>query len=359
MTLQTRVVVVDDSDLGCALLSKMIEQHLDIECVGMATDANSAHDVARMQRPDVILLAANMRRIDSPSCLTWLRTLMPTPVVLVVPRTERAAEFTMEALETGTVDFVTAARGDVAGDLIRFSEEVACKIRVATCAPQRLSSGLGCTAARFHARRPLCIGRVCTDEVIFIGAASGGIQATREVLANMPPDAPAVLVALPLPPGFTRGYVSWLNQLCRMTVIQATDGGRILPGHVYLPPDGMHLMVESMPHGLVARVRGCDTADLDEAAANTLFASAARVVGSMAIGVMLTGEGSDGVRGMKQMHDAGSWNVAQDKATSISFDMPGQAIEANAVDQVVALPVIAQRVIDRLRDDFDGRVQHD
>jgi two-component system, chemotaxis family, protein-glutamate methylesterase/glutaminase len=193
------------------------------------------------------------------------------------------------------------------------------------------------------------LGRLSTEKLIFIGASTGGTEATREVLVNLPADCPAVLITQHMPPGFTKSYAARLDGLCRISVAEAVDGERILPGHAYLAPGGFHLSVERSGANYIARVQDGEPVNRHKPSVEVLFDSAARVVGRNALGVMLTGMGADGARAMKTMRDAGSHNIAQDEHSCVVFGMPREAIAHGAVHEVLPLQQIAPRLLEWLR----------
>jgi two-component system chemotaxis response regulator CheB len=193
------------------------------------------------------------------------------------------------------------------------------------------------------------MGRLSTEKVIFIGASTGGTEATKEVLTHLPPDAPAVVITQHMPPGFTTSYAKRLDGLCRIRVKEAADGERVLPGHAYIAPGGLHLSVERSGANYVARVRDGEPVNRHKPSVEVLFQSAARVAGPNAIGIMLTGMGADGAKAMREMRDAGSFNVCQDEASCVVFGMPREAIAHGAANEVLPLQQIAPRVIEHLR----------
>ena len=196
---------------------------------------------------------------------------------------------------------------------------------------------------------PSSLGRLSTEKILFIGASTGGTEATREVLVNLPADFPAVMITQHMPPGFTKSYAARLDSLCRIRVKEASDGERVIPGHAYIAPGGLHLSVERSGANYVARVRDGEPVNRHKPSVEVLFDSAARVVGPNALGVMLTGMGADGARAMKTMRDAGSWNVCQDEASCVVFGMPREAIAHGAAHEVMPLTRIAPALIERLR----------
>jgi two-component system chemotaxis response regulator CheB len=193
------------------------------------------------------------------------------------------------------------------------------------------------------------LGRLSTEKIIFIGASTGGTEATKEVLTALPADCPAVVITQHMPPGFTRNYAARLDGLCKISVQEARDGERILPGHAYIAPGGMHLSVERSGANYLARVQDGDPVNRHKPSVEVLFKSAARCVGPNAIGIMLTGMGADGAKAMREMRDAGAYCVAQDEATCVVFGMPREAIAAGAVQEVLPLNKIADHLMDHLR----------
>jgi two-component system chemotaxis response regulator CheB len=351
---KTTVVVVDDSALVRGLLAEIINRQPDMMCVGAASDPLVAREMIRTLNPDVITLDVEMPRMDGIDFLSRLMRLRPMPVVMVSTLTERGAEVTMRALELGAVDFVSKPKIGVADGLRQLGDDITDKIRTAARATVRRlpaappAPGAGKPGEPAPAA-PTSLGRLSTEKIIFIGASTGGTEATREVLVKLPADAPAVLITQHMPPGFTKSYAARLNAMCRIRVSEATDGERVLPGHAYIAPGGFHLSVERSGANYVARVRDGEPVNRHKPSVEVLFQSAARVVGPNALGVMLTGMGADGARAMKELRDAGSWNIAQDEASCVVFGMPREAIAVGAVHEVLPVAQIGPRLIERLR----------
>ena len=358
---KTRVVVVDDSALVRGLLAEIINRQPDMECIGAASDPIVAREMIRNLNPDVITLDVEMPRMDGIDFLSKLMRLRPMPVVMVSTLTERGAEVTLRALELGAVDFVAKPKIGVADGLRLLAEDITDKVRTAASAHvRRLPPAAGVAAAapagtaqHSSSLRPAApvagIGRLSTEKIIFIGASTGGTEATKEVLMNLPADAPAVVITQHMPPGFTKSYAARLNGLCRIRVKEAADGERILPGHAYIAPGGFHLSVERSGANYLARVRDGEPVNRHKPSVEVLFESAARVVGPNALGVMLTGMGADGAKAMKVMRDAGSYNYCQDEASCVVFGMPREAIAAGAAQEVLPLQRIAPALVERLR----------
>ena len=375
MTLKpkTRVVVVDDSALVRSLLTEIINRQSDMVCVGAASDPLVAREMIRQLNPDVITLDVEMPHMDGIDFLSRLMRLRPMPVVMVSTLTERGAEVTLRALELGAVDFVAKPKIGVADGLQRLAEDITDKVRTAAraqvrrlaspAAPSAPSSPAAAAAAALEAAKsgrgpaspgtataaPLRLGHLSTEKLIFIGASTGGTEATRAVLTQLPPDAPGIMITQHMPPGFTRSYAMRLDSQCSIRVKEASDGERVLPGHAYIAPGGRHLSVERSGANYIARVSDGEPVNRHRPSVEVLFESAARVVGRNALGVMLTGMGADGAKSMKLMRDAGSFNVCQDEASCVVFGMPREAIAHGAAHEVLPLARIAPALIERLR----------
>jgi len=348
---KTTVVVVDDSALVRSILAEIINRQRDMVCIGAAADPLVAREMIRDLNPDVITLDVEMPRMDGIDFLSRLMRLRPMPVVMVSTLTERGAEVTMKALELGAVDFVAKPKIGVADGIRQLADDITDKIRIAAKAHIRRapSASAASAAAAVKPESVINIGRLSTEKVIFIGASTGGTEATKDVLIKLPADCPAVVITQHMPPGFTRSYAARLDSLCRISVKEAQDGERILPGHGYLAPGGFHLSVERSGANYIARVRDGEPVNRHKPSVEVLFESAARVVGPNALGIMLTGMGGDGAKAMKQMRDAGSYNLVQDENSCVVFGMPKEAINAGAADEVLPLDKIAARLIERLR----------
>ena len=348
MPVKTRVVVVDDSALVRSLLTEIIDRQPDMCCVGAAADPLVAREMIRNLNPDVITLDVEMPHMDGIEFLSRLMRLRPMPVVMVSTLTERGADVTLKALELGAIDFVAKPKIGIGDGLRQLGADITDKIRTAARARvHRLVAPPAPGSAA--AAPPAALGRLSTEKIIFIGASTGGTEATREVLVKLPADAPAVMITQHMPPGFTKNYAARLDGLCRISVTEAVDGERVLPGHAYLAPGGHHLSVERSGANYIARVRDGEPVNRHKPSVEVLFESAARVVGRNALGVMLTGMGADGAAAMKTMRDAGSWNIAQDEASCVVFGMPREAIAHGAAHEVLPLAQIAPRLMDWLR----------
>jgi two-component system chemotaxis response regulator CheB len=272
---------------------------------------------------------------------------------MVSSLTERGADTTLKALELGAVDFVSKPKVDVAGTLSAFGEEILGKIRVAAGArvmaraasatpiqPKHSADAI-LPAAASAARRLLRT----TDRIIAVGASTGGTEAIREFLTAMPADSPAIVIAQHIPAAFSAPFTRRMDSLCAMSVCEPIDGQQIMPGHVYIAPGGRHLMVERDGARYLCRISDGPPVNRHIPSVDVLFRSVAQKVGPNAVGVILTGMGDDGARGLKEMREAGAPTIAQDEASSVVWGMPGAAVKLGAVAEVLPLNMVAGAVM--------------
>ncbi len=351
-----RVVVVDDSALVRSLLSEIINTQADMVCVGAANDPLVAREMIRELDPDVITLDIEMPKMDGLDFLGRLMRLRPMPVLMISTLTERGAEVTMKALELGAVDFVAKPRIGLVDGIKELASNIVEKIRIAASAkvhrgtrpslPNTSSTQSTVTAA-------IALGRVSTEKLVFIGASTGGTEAIKEILVKLPADSPGVVITQHMPPGFATSFAARLNGLCLITVQEAVNGARILPGHAYIAPGGKQFWVAKSGANYLCVVEDGELVNRHRPSVEVLFRSAAKVVGRNAFGIMLTGMGNDGAKAMKEMKDAGSYNYVQDEASCIVFGMPREAILSGAADEVLALTDIAAALLQRLKGSSD------
>lgn len=342
---RTRVLVIDDSALIRRVLSEIINAQPDMVVVAQAPDPIVAREQIRALNPDVITLDVEMPRMDGLAFLEKLMRLKPTPVVMVSTLTERGSETTLRALELGAVDFVSKPKIDIAHGMQDYAEQITDKIRAAAVARVRK---LAPTAAPTGAGVSLPARPASgwsTEKLIIVGASTGGTEAIREFLEPLPPDIPGILITQHMPEAFTRSFARRLDGLCRITVKEAADGERILPGHAYIAPGHSHLLVRRSGANYMTELSQAAPVNRHRPSVDVLFRSAATHVGRNAIGVILTGMGRDGAAGMREMHEAGAWNIAQDEDSCVVFGMPKEAINSGGVDAVLPLKSISGAVI--------------
>ena len=333
-----KVLIVDDSAVMRQILKEILSRDPAVEVVGVATDPMVARDKILRLQPDVLTLDVEMPRMDG---LTFLEKLMrahPMPVVMISSLTDRGCETTLRALELGAVDFVSKPKIDVADGTVLLANEILEKVKAAAQARiigvrKKLAAGPS---------RPLPSQALIksTHQVIAIGASTGGTEALRELLEPLPPDSPGIVMVQHMPEKFTRSFADRLDSLCRIRVKEAQDGDRILPGHALLAPGNFHMEVLRSGAEYRVRVFAADPVNRHRPSVDVLFHSCARYLGSNVVGVILTGMGADGARGLLEMRDAGARTIAQDEASCVVFGMPKEAIALGAAEEVLPLSQI-------------------
>jgi two-component system chemotaxis response regulator CheB len=330
-----------------------------MECVGTANDPLIAREMIRELNPDVITLDIEMPKMDGIEFLGRLMRLRPMPVVMISTLTERGAEVTMRALELGAVDFVAKPRIGLVDGIKDLASQIVEKVRVASSAHIRrtVSMPVGMELRGEGAGLPhtlnLSNARVSTEKLICIGASTGGTEAIKELLVRMPADSPGIVITQHMPPGFTTSFAARLNSLCQITVKEAVNGERILPGHAYIAPGGKQFRISRSGANYLCVVEDGEPVNRHKPSVEVLFLSAANVVGRNAFGIMLTGMGNDGAKAMREMRDAGSYNYVQDETSCIVFGMPREAIIHGAADEVLPLSGIAPALLNRLAGSSD------
>jgi two-component system chemotaxis response regulator CheB len=349
---KTRVLIIDDSALVRSLLTEIVNREPDLEAIGAAPDPLVAREMIRVLNPDVLTLDIEMPKMDGLDFLERLMRLRPTPVVMVSTLTERGADATFKALELGAIDFVSKPRLGIAAGLQELAADICEKIRVASKARlyRHVRPPAGAATADHPGvkQAPVRYSRISTEKLIAIGASTGGTEAIREVVSRLSADSPAVLITQHMPPGFTRSFAARLDGLCKMTVSEAQDGERILPGHAYIAPGDHHMRLARCGANYVIALDDGPPVNRHRPSVDVLFSSVAQVAGQNALGVILTGMGRDGAAAMLEMKQVGAFNIAQDEASCIVFGMPKEAIAAGAVDEVLPIVRIAERLQSRL-----------
>ncbi len=345
---KTTVLIVDDSALVRQMLSEMLSADPQIEVVGTANDPLMAREKIKQLNPDVLTLDVEMPKMDGITFLRNLMRLRPMPVVMVSTLTEAGADVTLQALEIGAVDFVSKPKVDIAQQLQNYQEEIIAKVKtaatarvrpytetVASSVPPKLSTDavLDKTPRRKH------FGT--TDKIVAIGASTGGTEAIKEVLLGLPADFPGIVITQHIPENFSKPFAERLNRTCAMTVCQAEDGQQILAGHAYVAPGSHHLYVERSGARYICRLSNGPPVNRHRPSVDVLFRSVAQNAGQNARGVILTGMGDDGARGLREMREQGAITIAQDEASSVVWGMPGAAVKLDAADHVKPLGQVA------------------
>jgi two-component system chemotaxis response regulator CheB len=342
-----RVLVVDDSALVRKLLTEILNADPDIEVVGTAMDPHFARDKIKELNPDVLTLDVEMPRMDGITFLRNLMRLRPMPVVMISTLTQKGADTTLEALELGAVDYVAKPTSDLTNKLNEFAEEIIAKVKVAAAVPrsviERPRPALNVVEQPAVTASPTSLKT--TEKIIAIGASTGGTEAIKAVLSALPASSPGIVIAQHIPAAFSEPFAKRVNSLSAVNVSQAVDGEPILPGHAYIAPGDLHLMVRRSGAKYYCQLDDGPPVSRHKPSVDVLFDSVAKNVGKNAIGVMLTGMGNDGASGMLAMHQAGSENFVQDEASSVVWGMPGSAVKAGATDRILALDKIPDELV--------------
>ena len=342
-----RVLVVDDSALVRQTLSEVLASDADIEIMGTAADPFIAADRISEEVPDVIVLDVEMPRMDG---LTFLETIMrqhPIPVVICSSLSEKGSRTAMRALECGAVDVVTKPRLGCE-EFLRESRELLCEA-VKTASRVRphpmcpVEPALTADAVLDHPSG-LAMART-SEKVVLVGASTGGTEALRILLTAMPSDAPGLAIVQHMPAQFTRAFAERLDGLCAVSVKEAENGDPVLRGRALIAPGNRHLLVKRSGARYFVEVRDGPLVRRHRPSVDVLFRSGARWVGPNAVGVLMTGMGDDGARGLLELKEAGAATIAQDEATSVVFGMPQEAIRLGAADRVLALGAIGAEVL--------------
>jgi len=340
-TSPVRVLVVDDSALMRQLISDMLSEDPEIEVVGTAPDPYVARDRIKALNPDVLTLDIEMPHMDGVTFLRKIMALRPMPVVMISTLTQVGAETTLEALEIGAVDFIAKPVNDASPALGEMAAELQAKVKAA--ARTRVRAHRADPPRR---RPPLPPLNRSTGKVVLIGASTGGVEALKELLLRLPVDCPPVLVTQHMPARFTPAFAQRLDNECPMMVSEATHNQRIEAGHVYIAPGAFHLELARVGSHFECSLNDGPTVSGHRPSADVLFRSAARVAGSMAIGVILTGMGKDGAEGLLELRQIGAMTLGQDEASSLIYGMPRVAFERGAVIRQRPLSEMADAIID-------------
>jgi two-component system, chemotaxis family, protein-glutamate methylesterase/glutaminase len=341
-----KVLIVDDSALIRSVMSEIIRSQSDMEVVGVAPDPLVARELIKQTNPDVLTLDVEMPKMDGLDFLEKLMRLRPMPVVMVSSLTERGSEITMRALELGAVDFVTKPKISIQSGMREYTELIADKIRAASKARIKprtiLPGGKPAAGTPLPAlKNPL----TSSEKLIIIGASTGGTEAIREFLMQMPSDCPGILITQHMPEGFTTSFARRLDTLCKIKVLEAAGDERVLPGHAYIAPGHSHLLLARSGANYVTRIEQSEPVNRHRPSVDVLFSSAATAAGKNAVGVILTGMGKDGAAGMLEMKNAGAYNFAQDEASCVVFGMPREAIAMGATHEVGPLSALPTMVL--------------
>jgi two-component system chemotaxis response regulator CheB len=347
-----KVMIVDDSAVVRHVLTAALAEDPEIEVVGVASDPVFALDKMNRDWPDVLVLDVEMPRMDG---ITFLKKLMaehPTPVVICSTLTEKGAETTVQALAAGATSIVTKPKMGLRDFLKDSSDDLASAIKAAARAnvhrlvptqpavpvqPKLTADAILPAAAHAMAET--------TDRIVAIGTSTGGTQALERVLTALPRVSPGIVIVQHMPEKFTGAFAERLNSLCQIEVREAKTGDRVIPGRALVAPGGRHMLIKRSGAQYHVEVVDGPPVSRHRPSVDVLFRSVAKCAGKNALGIIMTGMGDDGAKGMKEMHDMGAKTLAQDEETCVVYGMPKEAVKLGAVDRNVALHNIAQEIV--------------
>jgi two-component system chemotaxis response regulator CheB len=359
MKQKIRVLIVDDSASVRQTMTKILSSDPEIEVIGTASDPFAAARAIQEQVPDVITLDVEMPRMDG---ITFLRKLMaqhPLPVVMCSSLTESGSVTLMQALEAGAVDVILKPRLDVPQFLEEASIQIcdavkgAARARLKGAATRRFNEGGGPRAPEQKLTADVIMpapvaGQAMartTETVVCIGASTGGTESLRVVLEALPADCPGIAIVQHMPEKFTEAFARRLDGLCAMEVKEAADGDSLLRGRVLIAPGNHHMLLQRSGARYYVSIKDGQLVSRHRPSVDVLFRSAARFAGPNALGIIMTGMGDDGARGLGEMQAAGSLTIAQDEATSVVFGMPKEAIARGAAGKIMPLDHLAGEIM--------------
>jgi len=348
-----KVAVVGNSVLVRNFIKSSVNSQKDMEAVCTTPDTYAAWQSIRKFHPDVVVLSAEVLHRDILDFLQRHMYLQHIPVLMICTQTMHNSTDRMVRYGTVAVDSVFIPHADIKGGLQTGIDEITTKIRVLSEAHLRALPSIKPVSSKSHIFSALINPTKSTQMVFAMGASTGGTEALKEILIQMPQDCPGIVVAQHLPGGFTRSFVERLDSVCRITVKEAKHGDRILPGHAYIAPGHSHLLLSRSGNSYVCELSTGVPVNFHRPSVDVLFESTARVAGGNAVGIILTGMGKDGAMGLRKMRDAGAHTFAQDEASCVVFGMPKEAIALGGVDEIVPLKDMARHILDYLHS-FDS-----
>ena len=349
-----KVLIVDDSALVRSLLSEIIRNAPGFSVVGAAPDAYVARDMVNEFAPDVITLDIEMPRMDGLTFLEKLMVARPTPVVMISTLTDAGADATMQALELGAVDFVPKPKIGIADGLREYTDLILEKLAAASRV--RVKPLVKKTAREdIKSDQKVIVNRMSgTEKIIAIGASTGGTEAIKDVLLQLPAAVPGIVMTQHMPAGFTKSFAERLNRLTRLRVSEAKGGERILPGHAYLAPGGFHLQVIRSGADYVTRLADTELVHRHKPAVDVMMESVAIAGGKNVLGILLTGMGKDGAKGMLDIRNHGGYTFAQDEQSCVVYGMPKEAVNIGGVDRTVELEKMGDAILEKLKSMGNG-----
>lgn len=341
-----KVLVVDDSATARAVLSEILKNDPEIESVEVAPDAYIARDKIVQNRPDVVCLDVEMPRMDGITFLKKMMQHMPIPVVMVSSLTQKGAQTTLDALEAGAVDVVGKPHSNMYDSSDEIQAELLTKIKNAAFATVRKQTNLEAIKKLSYKSRL----SETTQKIIAIGSSTGGVEALKVFLKQFPRNAPGMLIVQHMPADFTTAFATRLDSICDMDIKEAQDGDTVDIGQVLIAPGDVHMVLRRSGHRYYVQLGGGEKVSGHRPSVNVMFNSVARAAGANAIGVILTGMGSDGAKGLLNLRNTGSMTFGQDEKTSTVYGMPKVAFEMGAVMEQHSLENLPKNILKYLEE---------
>ncbi len=350
MANKIKVLIVDDSSLVRQTMTEILSSDSSIEVIGAAVDPFAAVRKMEDQLPDVITLDVEMPRMDGITFLRKIMTQHPIPVVICSTLTTEGAETTLRALEYGAVEIIEKPKVGTKKFLEESRVRICDAVKAASHAKLKPLSKISLIQKKMTADAVLPLPKTSamvktTEKMVVVGASTGGTEALRMLLEAMPLDCPALAIVQHMPEHFTAAFASRLDSLCKISVKEARDGDTMLRGHALLAPGNKHMLLKRSGARYYVQVKDGPLVSRHRPSVDVLFRSAARYAGANSIGVIMTGMGDDGAKGLKEMKDLGAYTIAQDEETCVVFGMPNEAIKAGAVEKVAPLQAIPKEII--------------
>lgn len=349
-TRPVRVLIVDDSLVVREVVTELLDRQAGIEVVGTAADPYEARELIKSLRPDVLTLDVEMPRMDGVTFLRNLMRLHPLPVVMLSSLTHEGAEVTLDALEAGAVDFIAKPGSDSSDrTLEHFTQVLRQKVVTAAGLARQLATRARQRPAPSSTTPLTPTGKPAFDfsqNLIAIGASTGGTEALRDLLQVLPAKLPPIIVTQHIPAGFSARFAKRLNGCCQLQVKEAQQGELLLPGHVYITPGGRHLQPIRMAGELRAQVDDGAPVNRHKPSVEVMFNALAELDTRRSALIMLTGMGEDGAQAMTECHDRGLLTIAQDQASSLVWGMPGAVVKRGGADKVLPLNRIASALLE-------------
>ncbi|HJV67300.1 MAG TPA: chemotaxis response regulator protein-glutamate methylesterase [Geomonas sp.] len=352
MTKKIKVLIVDDSAVVRQTMAEILSSDPQIEVMATAGDPFIAADRIRQEVPDVITLDVEMPRMDGITFLHKIMSQHPIPVVMCSSLTESGSETALKALEFGAVEIIQKPRMGTKGFLEDSRVRICEAVKAASLARVRKVSAAAPRAVAPKLTADVIIDKPnsqamiqTTEKVVVVGASTGGTEALRVFLESLPADSPGIVIVQHMPEGFTRAFAQRLDGLCRITVKEAADNDTVVRGRALIAAGNHHILLKRSGARYYVEIKDGPLVSRHRPSVDVLFRSAARYAGKNAVGVIMTGMGDDGARGMLEMKQAGAVNIAQDEASCIVFGMPNEAIKLGGVDYVRPLESISREVL--------------